>query len=311
MSALKKFVVQGRPLRAQCEADGLTFRRSCQDLFALLCNALYMLEEQGHAETVPGFSAQQCVEEYNAPRPVALHFETPALIHRQIPGVTAKAWWPDEAIPYGAVERIKLQIPTIQEEVLRVASESGFQGWDPLSNDPSLTTNANWDPRASWDAIPLFFQNTWVEKGCGLFPITCGVLKKERDELEGLCNTSRYAELVPESVRVKQDYDEVPTLGVKLYRIWPGAGLKSHTGSPGRLVNSVALQAPVNCTITVGGETRPWVTGVMQHFDDAFYHSVDNPHSSEFRIVMAIMTWHPDLNPDPLGNPVRESVDEL
>jgi hypothetical protein len=33
----------------------------------------------------------------------------------------------------------------------------------------------------------------------------------------------------------------------------------------------------------------------MLHFDDAFVHSVSNPHPTEFRVVLAIVTLHPDL----------------
>lgn len=113
--------------------------------------------------------------------------------------------------------------------------------------------------------------------------------------------TARYASLAkaiagegPGSLSA-QGYDEVPTLGIKLYRIWPGSGLKPHLGSPGRIVSSMALHAPEGSSLTVAGSSKPWVEGEMHHFDDSFVHHVDNPHPTEFRVVLALITWHPDL----------------
>merc|ERR1712232_1127678 len=226
----------------------------------MLCNALNVLERQGHAVKVVDFSAQSCIDEYNAPRPADLHFQSVALVHRQLPGLTAQAWWSDDRIP-SAIMSIKHHIPRIQEEVQQVVSQQTFQGWEV--GDEALTTNANWDSRTSWDLIVLYGRGHWVSKGCQLFPITCKILQDEGTDLEMLFNASLYSELVPEAVRVDQGYSVGTTLGAKLYRVWPGAGLKPHTGHPGRVVNSVALQAPVNSTITVGAETRSWVTGVM------------------------------------------------
>lgn len=284
---------QNISLREECRADVAKRRRSCQDAFAILCHTLHSNEvDGGESGKFVGLSAEQCVEEYNQQRPAERHFATPDQCNRQLPSLTAKGWWSSEEVPYPILEHVRSSIELIQEEVLRVTGAAEFADWDPLKNDPTLTTNTDWDPRASWDAIPLFFQNKWTD-ACVSFPLTCSVLQ-QGGELEMLCDTRRYADLVPPAI-LEQDYDEVPTLGVKLYRVWPGAGLKSHTGSPARIVNSVALHAPPNSSITVAGERRPWATGVMHHFDDSFFHSVDNPHSSEFRIVLAIMTWHPDL----------------
>merc|ERR1712241_1430232 len=94
-----------------------------------------------------------------------------------------------------------------------------------------------------------------------------------------------------------EGYDEVPTLGIKIYKVAPEAGIKPHVGSPGRLVHSLTIASPTSpaSTLTVAGESRPWKEGHFVTFDDSFYHSVDNPHSKDPRIVLSIITLHPDL----------------
>jgi hypothetical protein len=54
---------------------------------------------------------------------------------------------------------------------------------------------------------------------------------------------SRYRELVGPEI-IGMDFDEIPTLGIKVYRIWPNAGIKPHTGSPARIISSLTLSTP-------------------------------------------------------------------
>jgi len=284
----------GKPLRSHCAADSPPYHRSCQDAYSLMCHTLTLLPDRGVAV---GFDADACITEYNAPRPHDRHFRSPESVHRQLPGLRAKGWWAGEDVPYISLKHMFAHAAEIQEEIMHVVGAAGFLGWDPLKNDPTLTVNAQWDPQSSWDAIPLFFDGRWIEDNCALFPRTCALMHKESAEFEILFDPKQYSRLVPHQIRERLDYDEVPTLGIKLYRIWPKAGLKAHTGSPARLVNSLALYAPPNSTVTVAGETRAWVTGQMHHFDDSFFHSVDNPSATEARIVLAFVTWHPDLQP--------------
>jgi hypothetical protein len=303
-AALDRYLVGGRPLREHCGADAASMRRGCQDIYSLRCHALMLAGR--------GVAAAACVAEYNAPRPVERQFASAGLAHRQLPGLRAQPWWAAEEVPYPGLRLIRAHAATIVREVLAVTSAPSFgAAWDPLANDPTLTISADWNPRESWDSIPLYFDGRWNDTNCALFPQTSALLRGAAADLEPLFvsqnngrptpnwqkrpttqltgpprnramqDARRFEELVPERLRGEQEYDEVPTLGIKIYRIWPRAGLKSHTGSPARLVNSLALQAPPRSTLTVGGDTRAWVAGEMHHFDDAFYHAVDNPGDGE------------------------------
>lgn len=93
----------------------------------------------------------------------------------------------------------------------------------------------------------------------------------------------------------RQGFQEFPSLGVKLYRLWPNATIKAHVGAPGRIVTSLALNAPTGSSLTVAGTERPWREGEWVAFDDAFFHSVLNPSVDEYRVVLAVVCWHPDL----------------
>jgi hypothetical protein len=68
-------------------------------------------------------------------------------------------------------------------------------------------------------------------------------------------------------------------------------------GSPGRIVHSIPIIAPISpySTVTVANITKPWIEGKFLSFDDSFFHSVDNPHPTTERIVLAFVTLHPDL----------------
>lgn len=298
-AALEKYMVGGQPFAKRCDDDDFRLRRSCQDAHVLLCSAL--------AQTDQAEKAEEWVAAYNRPRPNERQFNGAAKVHRQLPGINARPWLSAVELPpaYAVLQEIKSHFSTFKAEVLGKASSLP---WDPLKNDPRLTVNDRWDPRSSWDAIPLFWDGAWVKANCKLLPETCAVLKRHSRQLQPLFDKQAFARLTERlqaqgsglgSARVPplsvQGYDEVPTLGIKLYRIWPQSGLKPHTGSPGRIVNSMALHAPVGSSLTVAGESQPWVEGEMRHFDDAFVHAVSNPHATEHRVVMAIVTWHPDL----------------
>lgn len=305
------YLVDGEPLRARCARDDESERRNCQDVYALRCEVLRAVAlgsspndadgELGgelllagapgpgaaggltHRLSAPGppksrpdapedDAAARCVAEYDSPRPASRRFWDASHVHRQLPGLIARPWWPEELVPYPALRRVRAKANTIREEVLRVGNLRGGapneSPWDPLGNDPKLGRNQDWDPWRAWDAVHLYFRNAWNDRACTRwFPATCKVLRDEEQELTRLFDTRRFRHLVARAVptRAMGDDDEVPTLGVKLYRVHPRAGLKRHSGSPARLVSSLCLQAPEGSTITVANETRHWVEGEMHH----------------------------------------------
>jgi hypothetical protein len=297
-AVLDKHLIDGEPVVKKCGKDEIYMRRTCQDVYALLIRALW--------HTNQTVAAQKWTETYNAPRPLWRQFSRIEHVHRQLPGIDARPWLNAEELPpvYDVLQSIKAGFSLIKQEVLGRADSLP---WNPLANDPTLTVNTKWDPRSSWDSINLYWKGSWVDEHCSLLPETCKLLKQHAAQLEPLFDRDAFSQLserftkhqawrepIPPSLQL-QDYDEVPTLGIKIYRIWPQSGLKAHTGSPGRIVNSMALHAPEGSSLTVAGERKEWVEGAMHHFDDSFVHAVDNPHATEHRIVMAIVTWHPDF----------------
>ncbi len=277
-------------IRSACAVNELTSRRLCQDIYALLIDLNYRIGNSSRAK--------EYFEEFNNARPPDRRFEYVELVHRQLPYIAAKPLWIDELHEiqlFKFINHIQGQYKDIKEEVLTVTSKPNFTGWG-ANLDPRLSTNPSWNPKTSWEAIPLYSDMKWEESECMMFPRTCNILKGFDDDFKILFNRKSYLKMVGKD-RMMEGYSEVPTLGIKLYKVWQNAGVKPHMGSPGRLVHSIALVSPENprSTLTVGGKTLDWVAGEFISFDDSFVHSVQNPSTSEDRIVLAFVTIHPDL----------------
>ena len=172
-------------------------------------------------------------------RPRASWARSGTAVHRQLPGIPATPWLDAATLPapFAALRAIEAEYAAIKREVMQVTAAhpqpAAFLPWNPLKNDPTLTTNANWNPRECWDSVHLYFNNTWDEGSCGHLPATCALLKRHAAQLEPLFNRAAHARLAARAgggsggpgadsldSLASQGYDEVPTLGVKLYRIW-------------------------------------------------------------------------------------------
>ena len=208
-AGLERYYLDGAPLREHCSTDRASTRRGCQDLYSLRCFALEVLGGRSG-------DADACVQEYNDPRPKDRQFFSPTATHRQLPGLRANPWWELADVPFGSIKRIASHGAVIADEILAATSADGFDGWDHMAIDPMLAVNEQWDPRASWDAIPLYVHGDWNATNCKHFPWTCALLQEEAGELERLFDRARFDDLVAPALRDEQEYDEVPTLGVKL-----------------------------------------------------------------------------------------------
>lgn len=295
-------------LENACQTGFPPISRTCQDLYVLLIAHHFHSDRNSEAATyLSDFNRikmshrkldadEVCNNEDCTPSVV--QFTSPALVHRQLPGLRAAPWWNTDshtAVPYDFIKDITDRYANIRDEVLAVSADSSVSSWG-MNQDLRLSTNPSWDPLTSWEAVALHANGKWIDTSCEIFPITCDILKSHDEEFRKLFDRDSYLQRIGEDL-VDRDYTEIPTLGIKLYKVWPSAGIKNHTGSPGRLVNSIALSTPQNppSTLTVGDVTRAWTEGKFYTFDDSFFHSVDNPHSVQDRIVLAIVTMHPDL----------------
>jgi hypothetical protein len=325
-----------RTLEAACKAGFVPVMRTCQDLYGLLIAHHYHLGKYGQSRAylndynrmsylgrgvVPVLSADNdvtcpddmlsshSIDNDGSAVVVSLPcFTDPSLIHRQLPGVRAHPWWntsTETTLPaiYSFLSDIQSQYQAIRDEVNAVTANAHLKLWG-MNQDLRLSTNAEWDPLTAWEAIALHAKGKWIEDSCTHLPVTCGVLKAHDQALNVVFDTdNKYNELVGKP-RIDRDYVEKPTLGIKLYRVWPNAGIKNHTGSPGRLVHSLTLVGPTDpySTLTVGDTTRQWQEGEILSFDDSYFHAVDNPHSTVHRVVLAIVTLHPDLLSEDLSS---------
>jgi hypothetical protein len=116
-----------------CTTDDSEFRRTCQDLFAMLIHNHY------HVEQFP--QARYYLNKYDHPRSTTRKFMKPELVHRQIQGLRAQPWWdPSElASLMPVLLNIQTQYVTIRDEVLMTTSLNSM--WGP-NQDVRLSTNA-------------------------------------------------------------------------------------------------------------------------------------------------------------------------
>jgi hypothetical protein len=269
----------------KCAADAAAYMQICQDAYGVLCGSLQQV-----GETV---EAAACVAEYNAPRPKVRHFLNAAHTHRQLPRLRAQPWWEEADVPFPFLGVVRDNFEAIRAEVMSVTAPP-FSGWGLLL-DLRLGTNADWDPRTAWESVILNAQGKWDDKGCELLPVTCAVLRSDAQLAVLFPSPPHFKQLLTEQER--DAHTEVPTLGVKLYRVRANSGIKPHSGSPGRLVCSMTLLGPTepSATITVANITKDWREGEFLCFDDSFVHAVNNPHPTTDRLVLAFVIVHPDL----------------
>ncbi len=78
--------------------------------------------------------------------------------------------------------------------------------------------------------------------------------------------------------------------------VWPHCG---PTNS--RLRAHLGLQVPDGAFIRVGNDTKQWIEGRFIVFDDSFEHEVWH-NGSDFRLVLIVDFWHPQLTQNQIDN---------
>ena len=265
-----------------------------------------LVAEGASSEDASAAAATDCLREASASLgSVTARWTTPALVTRQLPALRFQAIWDTSTLPWAPLlAGLDRQYEGIRKEVMGTMDSIVWKG---SGNDLRLSSNDYWDPHTSWDAVSLFWLGEWKSEACKVFSATCAALRRH-ERLLPFVMGDRRQELWTES-EWNQGYQDMPSLGVKLYRLWPNSTIKPHVGSPGRLVTSLALSAPTGASLTVAGERRSWRAGEWVAFDDSFFHSVSNPSSESFRVVLALVCWHPDLMTR--GAATRQGHDEV
>jgi aspartate beta-hydroxylase len=104
------------------------------------------------------------------------------------------------------------------------------------------------------------------------------------------------AERFPVTLRAVSRIPGVRTAGqVYLSVLPPRSRVAAHCGPTNtRLRCHLGLIVPDGCSLTLAGERRSWRAGHCSLFDDSFEHVAEN-RSDEWRVVLSIDVWHPDL----------------
>ncbi len=104
------------------------------------------------------------------------------------------------------------------------------------------------------------------------------------------------AERFPLTLRAVSRIPGVLAAGqVYLSALPPGARIAAHCGPTNtRLRCHLGLRVPDGCGLTLAGERRAWRQGRCLLFDDSFEHVAENL-GDEWRVVLSVDVWHPDL----------------
>mmetsp|Transcript_10217 Transcript_10217/g.26337 ORF Transcript_10217/g.26337 Transcript_10217/m.26337 type:complete len:421 (-) Transcript_10217:93-1355(-) len=176
------------------------------------------------------------------------------------PGLTAKPWWqPEECGDW--IRKVEEGLPYVQGELADFLEE----------NEEALLADSvkNDVMGAGWSGFRLQRMGAWIQRNADRFPQTVQLLKDSG------------APLAQRGVIIAR---QVPNSGVMPHSDGRNVFLTAHFG----------LSIPPDCSITVGGETRPWLEDKAVILDTSFTHSTRND-SDEDRFVLIVDFWHPEL----------------
>ncbi|GJQ67496.1 hypothetical protein Trydic_g5136 [Trypoxylus dichotomus] len=177
--------------------------------------------------------------------------------------LTARPWWNKEQIPYTKLfEQLEQNYQTIREEGLAVLNKRGY------FKDES----ENLRDVGDWKQFELYARGLKHAENCKKTPITCKIIDSEPDARG--CRRGQ----------------------VKFSVMHPGTHVWPHCGPTNcRLRIHLGLKVPPKTYIRVAEETRTWEEGKIFIFDDSFEHEVWH-NGTEFRLVLIIDVWHPELS---------------
>ncbi|XP_067666015.1 aspartyl/asparaginyl beta-hydroxylase-like [Haliotis asinina] len=175
-------------------------------------------------------------------------------------------WWtPRET---GLAEHLK-----ILEQHWQEIRDEGLQQLN-VESSKFLFEDENLREKGEWKQFTLYTQGKKSRKNCEKTPLTCSLIDKIPNVRDCTRGQVKFSVMQP---------------GV---HVWPHCGptncrIRSHLG----------LVVPPGPRIRVGNDTREWEEGKFLIFDDSFEHEVWHD-GDQFRLVLIMDFWHPDLTDD-------------
>lgn len=209
-------------------------------------------------------------------------WQTPQAVHAQLPGLRATPIWDKRKFPW--LRKLEERFSEVQRELLSAIKTTGL-----IRNpDDFLHEETN-----DWQFLALLLNGKWNDRVCQqLTPVTCSLL---RNRPEFGSKGIQVPNMVRRAVAEGNFEFKKPVAMVKIYSLRPGAWLRPHFGSHGRLAAHLGLIVPEGCcSLTVGGQQAAWEEGKVIVFDDAFVHEARNV-GDKSRLVLGMFFVHPDL----------------
>lgn len=174
----------------------------------------------------------------------------------------ANPWWNENDLPYKLLfEDLKKNWRKIRAEGLALLTDSGhFQD-----------ESENLKDTGDWKQFDLFSRGRKNVKHCQKTPFTCDLIDNHKEASK--CRRGQ----------------------TKFSVMHPGTHVWSHCGPTNcRLRVHLGLKVPPKTFLRVAQETKSWEEGKLTIFDDSFEHEVWH-NGSEFRLVLIVDVWHPEL----------------
>jgi len=208
-------------------------------------------------------------------------------VHLQLPGIRHSGFWDAAAIPWLAEVATQWREARAElDQYLSAREESGSGVTWERHPESAFLANAT-----AWNSVELAMRGKWREDICKRsFPVTCSLLR-DRAELDP--SNFRWPDAALGPPPGGPGGRGPPVLMVNIYQAAPGARVRAHFGTHGRLVASLGLRVPSGSVLRVGAETRQWKEGEWLLFDDSYEHEVVND-GIDHRYVLAVALLHPD-----------------
>mmetsp|Transcript_7903 Transcript_7903/g.19588 ORF Transcript_7903/g.19588 Transcript_7903/m.19588 type:complete len:463 (+) Transcript_7903:350-1738(+) len=209
-------------------------------------------------------------------------WQAPQALHAQLPGLRAKPLWDKNEFPW--LLKLEAKFPEVQRELVNAIRTTGL-----IPNPDGFLHDRSND----WKFLALLLNGQWNAQVCRhLTPVTCSLLQS-RPEFSS--EHIKVPDMVQKAVAEGGFKFKRPVAMIKLYDLQPGAWLRPHFGSHGRLAAHLGLVVPgACCSLTVGGQQTAWEEGKVIVFDDTFVHEARNTGDKP-RLVLGMFFVHPDL----------------
>ncbi len=187
----------------------------------------------------------------------------PSLMY--FPGIRSQPIW--DSNQFKSVKILQDNFQVIKNEFLN--SQQNLQ----LKNDYKLKDNEHSLHKGEWEWYSYIMKGSKQDLFKEQFPLTNEIISQMDDIMLS-----------------------VPFAYTFFSRLSPSSKISPHYGPSNiRLRIHLGIDIPSDCSMRVAEEEVKWEEGKCVVFDDTYLHEVENMNISNFRTILLVDIWHPDI----------------